>query len=51
MRPRFPQRRQERVDDRQSAEHIDLELMPHGVERQNLQRPGSENAGVINEEA
>ena len=25
--------------------------MPHGVERQNLQRPGSENAGVINEEA
>jgi hypothetical protein len=35
---------------RQGAEYVDRELMPLGVERQNLQRPGSKNACVVDQE-
>jgi hypothetical protein len=46
----FPKRGQECVHDRQGAEYVDFELVPHGVERQNFQRPGSKNACVVDEE-
>src|ERR1700722_8938197 len=45
-----PQRRQECVHDGQSAEYIDFELMPDGVERQNFQRSWGENAGIVDQE-
>ena len=32
------------------AEYVDLELMPYGLERQDFQRPWSENASVADQE-
>src|SRR4029077_12065577 len=41
---------QERVDDGQRAEHIDLELAPDGSERQYLQRPRGGDARFVDQE-
>ena len=50
IRPaRPPQRGQQRVRDRDLAEHVDLELAPHVVGAEELERAADADAGVVHE--
>src|SRR6267154_3213778 len=41
--------RQEGVHHGQGAEHIDLKLVPNGIERQKLQGAGGQDSGIVDE--
>src|SRR5258708_34104473 len=45
----LPECRQEGVHYGQGTEHIDLKLVPNGIERQNLQGTGSQDSGIVDE--